>query len=279
MLLSFTDDHKLSDENSRHWRLCPLFSEEPRNTRHFQNIKIARTDLLLILDISKAETYTFVTHSLSHNDVWSLPSIYRLQQFTKEVTAGPCVRSLPSLGKRYCPHHKSYQPQRWTKKEKKGCLWDLCVFFVVVFWFVVFVGVFLGFCFVFVFACVCGFCRCFVFLFGWFAFRGFGEDRFVSLGKPGYTRISASTTICSLIPSVKGMYSNPPIYTYVPHYALEIRRVLGRTVSVAHNCVSFTQFKRTTVVLVANNLREIPFNSELFNITIFKTLSSFKLWI
>lgn len=112
------------------------------------------------------------------------------------------------------------------KKEKKGCLWGLCAF---VFCCCVLVccfcwGLLLVFCIWGRWGegcCFALFC-CFVFLFGWFSFRGFGEGRFVSLGKPGYTRISASTTTCSLIPSVKGLYSNPPIYTFVPHYALEI---------------------------------------------------------
>lgn len=62
---------------------------------------------------------------------------------------------------------------------------------------------------------------------GLFAFKGFGEGGFVSLGKPGYTKISASPNICSLIPSAKGMYSDPPIYMFVPCYALESCRALS----------------------------------------------------
>lgn len=77
-----------------------------------------------MLVISKGETYTFVTHSLPRT-VWSHSSIYAFQQFSKEVTAAPCVRPLPALGKRYCPHHRSYQPQRWTKKKRRGVFFNL----------------------------------------------------------------------------------------------------------------------------------------------------------
>lgn len=42
-----------------------------------------------------------------------------------------------------------------------------------------------------------------------FVFKDFGGE-FGPFGKPGYTKISVSTNIiCSLIPSMKGMYSNP----------------------------------------------------------------------
>lgn len=67
------------------------------------------------------------------------------------------------------------------------------------------------------------------FFIGLYVFKGFGEDGFVSLGKPGYTKISASTNICSLIPAVKGTCSDPAIYTFVPHCALEGCRVLSYT--------------------------------------------------
>lgn len=58
------------------------------------------------------------------------------------------------------------------------------------------------------------------FSFGLFAFKGFGKGGFLSLGKPGHTKISESTSTCSLIASVKGMYSDALIYTFMPHYAM-----------------------------------------------------------
>lgn len=68
----------------------------------FPDIQLERTDLQLILYISKGETYTFVTHSLPRA-VWSHSPIYAFQQFTKKVTAAPRVRPLPALENRYCP--------------------------------------------------------------------------------------------------------------------------------------------------------------------------------
>lgn len=138
------------------------------------------------------------------------------------------VSDLYLLLERYCPHHKSYQSQQWTKKGKERVFVAfVCICFLLLCFGLLFL---LGLLFFYIGGgcCFALFC-CFVFLFGCFSFRGFGEGRFVSLGKPGYCRISASTTICSLIPSVKGIYSNPPMYTFVPHYALEICRVLSRT--------------------------------------------------